>query len=266
MKNYKWDAKDYAANSSFQSKLADELIAKFNLRGNENVLDIGCGDGKITVKIASIVPDGKVVGIDSSEKMISFAKNTFPPSNYKNLSFEIMDAGAIQFNNQFDFVFSNAALHWIKDHRPVLKGIFQSLKPAGKILLQMGGKGNVSSIVETITPLSVRPEWKNYFDGFEFPYGFYSDEEYKIWMQETGFQINRVEMLPKDMSYENKEGLAVWIRTTWLPYLNRIPDEKREEFIAEIVDMYCSKYPIGNDGKIHVDMVRLEVDAFKPNK
>ena len=112
-----WNAADYAANSAVQQTWARELIARLNLRGDEHVLDVGCGDGKVTAEIARAVPRGSVSGVDASAEMIAFARKTFPPAKIPNLKFQICDARKIRFRaTQFDLVFSNAALHWVDDH------------------------------------------------------------------------------------------------------------------------------------------------------
>ncbi|MEJ2544020.1 MAG: methyltransferase domain-containing protein, partial [Calditrichaceae bacterium] len=119
--SYSWDAKDYEQQSANQQKWARELIEKLNLQGNEHILDIGCGDGKVTAEIAAKIADGKITGIDNSASMIKLAQTNFPKTQYPNLSFKIGDARSFAFSNQFDLVFSNAVLHWVIDHRPVLK-------------------------------------------------------------------------------------------------------------------------------------------------
>ncbi|NTV79385.1 MAG: class I SAM-dependent methyltransferase, partial [Clostridiales bacterium] len=195
---YKWNPADYTTQSSNQQQWAQELIPKLALKGNERILDIGCGEGKVTAEIANHVPRGFVVGIDSSEEMIMFARSKFPEMKYPNLTFELMDARKLNFNREFDIVFSNAALHWIVDHRSVLKGIKKSLKPSGKVLLQMGGKGNAASVFEILDVLLKNEKWSRYFKDFSFPYGFYSPEEYKVWMNEAGFRTKRIELIHKD--------------------------------------------------------------------
>ena len=107
----KWNAAAYAANSAVQQGWARELIAKLKLRGDEHILDVGCGDGKVTAEIAAAVPRGLVVGIDASAEMISFARKTFPASKIPNLKFQIGDARQIRLTKKFDVVFSNSALH-----------------------------------------------------------------------------------------------------------------------------------------------------------
>ena len=264
--SYIWNAKDYARQSANQQKWARELIVKLNLHRNEYVLDIGCGDGKVAAEIALQLPNGIVFGIDNSSSMIELACNNFPKSQYPNLSFEINDARTFSFYPQFDLIFSNAVLHWVIDHRPVLKNIYNCLKPGGRILLQMGGKGNAADIITVLDEMRLENKWKSYFMDFDFPYGFYGDQEYRTWLVETGFIIKRVELIPKIMTHPNKEGLEGWIRTTWLPYTQRIPNSDRDEFINEIASRYIQKQPVNSDGIIKINMMRLEVEAEKPEE
>ena len=133
--SFTWNAADYHKSSPAQALWAKELIAKLELFGNERVLDIGCGDGKVTAEIARNLPAGNVTGVDSSPEMIRFACDHFPRSEYRNLSFILGDARALPFSEEFDVVFSNAALHWIPDHKPLLAGIAKSLHPKGKLLI-----------------------------------------------------------------------------------------------------------------------------------
>ena len=157
MPPYQWDARDYEKNSAQQRLWAHELIRKLELRGDETVLDVGCGDGKVTAEIAACVPAGRVVGIDLSGDMIFLAQARFPAGDYSNLRFQQEDANRLPFEGEFDVVFSTATLHWLCDHRPALQGIARSLKPGGKILLQMGGKGNAAGIVAVIEELLHQP-------------------------------------------------------------------------------------------------------------
>lgn len=262
-KKYNWDAKAYAKHSSAQQIWARELISKLQLKGSESILDIGCGDGKITAEISAQLPGGDVVGVDSSPDMITLARKHFPQSRHPNLSFELVDANHLLFKEQFDIVFSNAALHWIKNHKPVISGIQNSLKPTGRVFLQMGGKGNAEEIISVLDTLIDKKEWCSYFVDFGFPYGFYRPDEYVQWLQDAKLTPIRVELIPKDMSYENKDGLAGWIRTTWLPYTDQIPANLREEFISQVVDKYVENFPLDTEECVHVAMVRLEVEAQK---
>ncbi|MDO9324388.1 MAG: class I SAM-dependent methyltransferase, partial [Methanoregula sp.] len=133
--SFTWNAADYSHSSPAQQQWARELVAKLRLNGNERVLDIGCGDGKVTAAIAASVPDGTVTGIDSSPEMIRFAQEHFPRRIHRNLTFILRDASHLDFFEEYDIVFSNAALHWIFDHKPLLSGIARSLSPGGRLLI-----------------------------------------------------------------------------------------------------------------------------------
>jgi trans-aconitate 2-methyltransferase len=263
MKKYIWNAKDYEQHSDAQQKWARELLAKLNLKGTEDILDLGCGDGKVTVEIANQVPNGSVIGVDSARSMIEWAIERYPSHQYPNLSFMEMDATHLLFDERFDVVFSNAALHWVKNHQPIVQGLYRSLKPNGKILLQMGGKGNAKEVLTVLEELQKTDEWKPYFSDFEFPYGFYGIEEYHQLLADSKFSINRVELIPKEMELEECSGFEGWIRTTWLPYAERIPTEKRDQFIKAISKEYLKQQPIDSHGKVHVAMVRIEIEAEK---
>lgn len=262
-KKYHWDAEEYAKHSSAQQVWAKELIAKLQLKGSESILDIGCGDGKMTVEIAAQLPEGDVLGVDSSPDMIALARKKFPQSKYSNLSFKLADANHLPFAEQFDIVFSNAALHWIKDHGPVIPSIQNSLKPGGKLCLQMGGKGNAEAIISVLDTIISEKKWNRYFSDFEFPYGFYEPGAYVQLLKKANLAPVRVELLPKNMSYKDKDGLAGWVRTTWLPYTNQVPVHLRKVFISRLIEKYVEKFPLDNDGCVHVAMVRLEVEAEK---
>ena len=258
---YKWNAEEYKDNSPNQKKWALELLSKAQLRGYESVLDIGCGDGEITALIAGKVNRGRVIGIDSSSEMIELANQRFPSKTHPNLFFILKDAKDINFNCEFDLIFSNACLHWVTDHLPVLKKIKKSLKPSGQILFQMGGKGNAEHIIEVMDLVIEQAEWHAFFNNFKFPYGFCSPDEYRGWLTKLGFTSIRAELVTKDMLHENEDKLAAWIRTTWLPYTQRIPEPKREDFIRQVVKSHMRKYPADKDGCIHLEMKRLEVQA-----
>jgi trans-aconitate methyltransferase len=147
MKRYKWNAQDYEKHSQAQQKWARELIESLSLRGIEDVLDLGCGDGKVTAEISKLVSKGAVIGVDNSQSMIELASERYPLTQYTNLSFQEMDARNLNFDECFNLIFSNAALHWVKEQKPVIEGMYKGLKQGGKILLQMGGKGTIRNSI-----------------------------------------------------------------------------------------------------------------------
>lgn len=259
---FKWNPKDYALHSSAQTIFGAELIEKLGLKGNEAVLDIGCGDGKLSEMIAERIPDGHVLGIDNSPEMIKYAKETYVKNH--NLKFMILDAKKMLFDDTFDIMFSNAALHWVNDHKSLLAGVKRGLKPGGRILFQMGGRGNVSEVIAALSQVISMPEWKEYFKNIGSPYTFYGPDEYRMLLKYAGLEPVRTELIPKDMIYDSKEDMASWIRTTWIPFTMLVPDEKKDAFINEIVDKYLLKTPTDIDGIIHIKAIRLEVEATKP--
>jgi trans-aconitate methyltransferase len=257
-----WDAADYARNSRHQRIWAQDLIAKLHLRGDERILDIGCGDGKVTAQLAAAVSRrGSVVGIDNSDDMIRFATEQFTPG-IPNLSFRLMDAAALSFDREFDVVFSNAALHWVRDHRPVLHGIARALRrPGGRVLLQMGGQGNAADVRTTLDDVTSRPEWADFFRAFDFRYGFYSPDEYRPWLADAGLDPVRVELVPKHMEHADRQAFGDWFRTTWMPWTHRVPPDRRNAFIEAVVDTYVRDRHHDDQGIVSVKMVRLEVEA-----
>ncbi|MCA9731119.1 methyltransferase domain-containing protein [candidate division KSB1 bacterium] len=263
MAKNKWDAQDYAKHSSAQWKWAEELIHKLQLNGTEHVLDIGCGDGKISAALAQKLEMGSITGVDASPEMIALAQKEFNIDLWPNLDFKVMDAADIRLDKKYDIAFSNATLHWVADHGAVLAGINACLNPNGKILLQMGGAGNAQAMIDIVTECIDTSGWSDYFTGFEFPYYFYAVADYQNWLPQHGFIADRVELLAKDMQHEGIDGLKGWLRTTWFPYTDRLPDHLKELFLDEIVSVYLKKFPVDTHGKTHVRMVRLEVDATK---
>ncbi|MBI2302636.1 MAG: methyltransferase domain-containing protein [Armatimonadetes bacterium] len=257
----RWDPVDYQRHSSAQLGWARELIAKLRLRGDERVLDVGCGDGRVTAELALQVPRGEVVGIDSSGEMVVYAAATFPPERWPNLSFRVMDARAMTFEAEFDRVFSNAVLHWLVDHRAALAGIARALRPGGWCLLQMGARGNAAGVQAAVDELVREPAWSAHFEGMGEVYGFHGPAEYRAWLAEAGLAPRRVELVAKDMAHDGPDGLAGWFRTTWLPYTHRVPGARREAFIAAVVERYLAGHPVDAEGRTHVGMVRLEVEA-----
>lgn len=259
-----WNPQDYAQNSAGQLKWAQELRTHIHLQGHEAILDVGCGDGKITADFAHHVPKGTVTGIDSSPEMTAYATQTYPIADFPNLTFTCIDARQIPFTNAFDLIFSNSVLQWVDDHLAVLKGASAALRPGGKLVISCGGQGNAEQILGAVFEVAKRDRWRPYFTPLINPYFFRSPEEYRPWLAVAGLQVERLELVPKDMTHPGKTGLAGWLRTTWMPFTERVPVAKREQFITDVVDTYVTQFPLDAQGQVHVPMVRLEVIARKP--
>lgn len=258
-----WNPEDYAKNSHAQLKWAQELRKNIDLQQYRSILDVGCGDGKITAEFAATLPSSNILGIDSSSAMITYAAQKYPTTQYPHLSFSCIDARELEFEREFDLIFSNATLHWIDNHQAFLKGANNALQDAGRMIISCGGRGNAAQILEVFSELTTCKPWKVYFDEFYNPYYFYGLEDYQIWLEKYNFAVERLELVPKDMTHQDREGLASWIRTTWMPFTKSVPEDKREDFVSQFVDLYLAKYPLDSQGLAHVSMVRLEVDACK---
>ena len=256
-----WDARDYAAHSRGQQIWARELIAKLELRGDEDVLDIGCGDGRPTAAIAERLPEGSVLGVDQSAAMIELAREQFPPATHPNLRFEQMDATRLVLPRAFDVAFSTAALHWIEDHAAVLRGVCACLRPGGRLLFQSGGRGNVAAAFAVVDEVIARSRWRGFFKDFTPPYHFYGPEEWQAWLRDAGFRSRRVELIPKDMVHSGDAALLGWLRTTWFPYTDRVPSDLRESLLSEIFAACATAFPPDEEGAYHVAVIRLEVEA-----
>ncbi len=259
---HRWNPADYEKSSSAQYNWAMALISDLKLAGEERILDIGCGDGRITANLAGLVLDGSVRGIDLSPEMIGFASRKY--AGQTNLSFQVGDASSLHFIEQFDLAVSFACLHWIKDHLPVLKAVHQSLVPGGRFLMQCGGRGNAARLLDLTGELIKSSPWKEYFSGFSFPYHFYGPQEYRVWLAQAGLRPMRVELIAKEMIHQGQAGLEGIIRNTWLPYTQRLPAHRRDDFVKEIARRYLERYPLDGKGQAHVPMMRLEVEAEKP--
>ena len=256
-----WNPEDYAKNSDAQLKWAQELKKNIDLQNYKSILDVGCGDGKITADFAATVPQSKVIGTDSSPEMIAYAAKKYPTSQYPNLTFDCVDARSLLFKQEFDLIFSNAALHWVNDHQAFLKGANSALPDGGKLIISCGGEGNAAEVLQVFAELTTSDSWSAYFKDFHNPYFFYGIQDYQIWLEKSGFKIERLELVPKDMTHKGKEGLAGWIRTAWMPFTKCVPEDKRNDFIAQFVDYFLAQNPLDSQGLAHVSMVRLEVDA-----
>jgi trans-aconitate methyltransferase len=207
-----------------------------------------------------------VLGSDASAEMVAFAKKTFPPTKIPNLKFAVADAreiGGGKPENSFDLVFSNAALHWVDDHEKFLRGAAAALKPGGRLVVSCGGKGNAHDVFLALRPEMRLKRWREFFRGMPMPYFFYAPGDYEKWLPKFGFKIHMLKLAPKDATYAGADGFATWLRTTWLPFVQRVPENLREEFIAAVTVRYLAKHPPDAGGQVRVRMVRLEIEAEK---
>src|SRR3954454_18894035 len=161
-----WNAAEYARQSGLQEAMAEEVLALLDLKGSEQVLDIGCGQGKITAEIAVRVRQGAVIGVDSSQDMIAFARTHFGPSVRPNLQFEVADARCLPFREEFALIVSFNALHWIREQEAALGSIRAAMKPTGQAQLRLVPKGERKSLEDVIEETRRSAKWASYFPNF----------------------------------------------------------------------------------------------------
>ena len=158
-----WDAENYIENSSLQYQWGKKYLELLNLKGNEIVLDIGCGDGRITALLATKLPQGSVTGIDISDSMLAAARDLCTKTKLKNLQFLSHDAMSLPFTNEFDYVVSFSCLHWVFEKETVIKGIAKALKPGGKMFLYFAPDHGRNRLDHSIDAVVESLKWKQYF-------------------------------------------------------------------------------------------------------
>ena len=258
---YTWNPKDYAQHSSSQEAWARELLTQIELRPDDAVLDIGCGDGRTTAAIAQLVPGGRVVGVDLSPDMVRHANTQHGESG--NPCFQQADAAALPFSAEFSVVFSNATLHWVPDQRAAVQGISRALRPGGRVIAQMGGKGNVAEVISAFEHVAAGPRWRAIVTFGELPYRFNGPESYDAWLKESGLEVQECRLIPKDMVHNDVGIFVGWLRTAWHPYTANVPLELRDAFLRDTARHYIAGHPLDAQGRVHVATVRLQVRARK---
>src|SRR5437660_8379228 len=183
-----WDAAEYSRRSSLQEAIAQEVLALLDIKGSERILDVGCGDGKITAQIASRASKGSVVGVDPSRDMINFARSHFGPATTSNLRFEVADARRLPFKNEFDLVVSFNALHWIPEQQTALSSIRFTLISGGKAQLRLVPAGARKSLEHLVEETRRTSRWNAYFQDFDAPYLHLTSEEYAAVAERSGFR------------------------------------------------------------------------------
>lgn len=242
-----WDPSRYAENARFVSELGRTVLDLLNPQPRERILDLGCGDGALTEKIAAV--GAHVVGVDASRDMVSAAK-------LRGIDARVLDAYHLTFDSEFDGVFSNAALHWMnRDPDAVIHGIRRALRPQGRFVAEMGGLGNVAAITvalcaafEKYAIRSVAP----------VPWYFPSPEEYRVRLERAGFGIEYIELIPRPTLLPT--GMRGWLETFALPFSKAVPQQKRSAFLDEVTDRLR---PVLCDGagQWTADYVRLRFRA-----
>jgi trans-aconitate 2-methyltransferase len=233
-----WNAAEYARRSELQKTMAEEVLALLHLKGSERVLDVGCGDGRITVEVADRVARGAVVGVDSSEDMIAFASSHFGPAVRRNLRFEVADARRLPFHDEFDLVISFNALHWITHQAAALQSIRSAMKPHGMAQLRLVPAGERKSLEQVIEEARLSPRWAGYFQNFEDPYLHLTPEEYAALAEKNGLRVCRVHSAAKTWDFESRSAFFAFGSVTFVEWTRLLPEAERPDFIGDVLDRY----------------------------
>jgi trans-aconitate methyltransferase len=239
-----WDANLYENKHSFVWQYGESLIKLLSPKTGEFILDLGCGTGQLAQQIA--LSGAEVVGIDYAPSMIEQAQK-----NYPDLKFSVADARKFEFPELFDAVFSNAALHWVKEPEQVIKCIWQALKPGGRFVAEFGGKGNVQAIVEALDTIKIT---KN-------PWYFPSIAEYTSLLEQQSFCVTYATLFERPTPLEGEAGMANWIQMFGSHLLSEIPAEQQVEVVRDIEHRLRPK--LYRDGVWFGDYKRIRVMAIK---
>ncbi|MBE1158838.1 class I SAM-dependent methyltransferase [Dyella acidiphila] len=242
-----WDPGQYQQHGRFVSDLGAPILRQLNPQPGERILDLGCGDGALTLKL--VQAGCEVLGVDSSAPMIDAARKLGVPAR-------VMDGASLDFTAEFDAVFSNAALHWMPQPEQVIAGIWRALKPGGRFVAEFGGHGNVASIVNALrSALAARhiaaPE----------PWFFPTPEHYRSLLQQQGFDVQWVELVPRPTLLPGDVG--AWLNTFAQPFIAAIPAAERADFLSSLVEALRPSM-CDEDGKWWADYVRIRCHASKP--
>jgi SAM-dependent methyltransferase len=245
----RWRPDRYARNGRFVADLGAPLLDLLAPRPGERILDLGCGDGALTRRIADA--GASVVGVDRSAEQVAAARAL-------GLDARVMDGHALAFDAEFDAILSNAALHWMKRPDSVIAGMWRALKPGGRVVGEMGGQGNVAAVLAALLAALGRRG----LDGTAaVPWYFPGPEEYAAKLRAAGFTLDTIVLfdrptpLPGDM--------AAWLETFAESFILAVPAPDRPAFIAEVVEAVRPRLYEAARGWV-ADYVRLRFTAHRP--
>lgn len=257
-----WRAKEYNQHSISQKDSASNLMKFVQIKDGTKVLDVGCGDGKITAEIAKNIPNGAVVGADISASMIEFAKTAFSEESYPNLKFRLKDAQNLDFNEEFDIIFSFTTLQWIQDHNAFLKGAYQSLKALGTLAITMP-MGLPSTLEQAVIEIVTMPQWEDYFQEFSTGWNFVDDAKYGDLLNAYDFSISRLAIVTQKDVFPSREVFEKFI-SQWFPYLRPLPENLKSIFLTQVIDRFLELESPFPNNEVHFKIRLLEVVATKP--
>ena len=245
----KWDPEQYEREGGFVADYGREVAAMLAPRPGERILDLGCGDGRLSELLAG--SGCRLVAVDSSPEQVRAAAG-------RGLDARVIDAARLPFREEFDAVFSNAALHWIRPPEAVVRGVFAALRPGGRFVGELGGSGNIDSIRGALA--AALPAHGLDFDALD-PWYFPGEKQYSRLLQAAGFAVDRIELFDRPTPLPGD--ISGWLRTFTKGFLEQIPEAERDRFLDRLA---ASLEPAlrRDHGEWFVDYVRLRFAAAKP--
>jgi SAM-dependent methyltransferase len=241
-----WKSETYAQNGAFVPAFGAAVVEWLAPRPGERILDLGCGDGTLTQQIAAT--GARVVGVDGSADFVAAAQA-------KGLDARVADAHALDFEHEFDAVFSNAALHWMLEPKRVIASVARALVPGGRFVGELGGEGNVASIVAALRTSLTR---RGIDAGSRFPWYFPSAAAYRERLQAGGFTVERIECFARPTPLPT--GMSAWLETFAQPFFAGLDSAARRDVAAEIEALLAPELREPSGGWV-ADYVRLRFSA-----
>jgi SAM-dependent methyltransferase len=243
-----WDPAAYGENAGFVHGLAGGVLEWLDAKAAEYILDLGCGDGQLTQRIAAT--GASVVGVDASLEMVAAARE-------RGVAADVGDAEALPYaRNTFDAVFSNAALHWVRDQDAMMAEVSRVLKPGGRFVAEMGGHGNIAAIRVALMAVLVRHGLGDREDGVNY---YPTPEGYERRLEQHGFQVQRIALIPRPTPLA-ESGMAGWLRTFRRGVLDGLPEALRDTVVKETAGLLAPALR-DEDGNWTADYVRLRFVA-----